>query len=83
MTTFTLHDLARETNESLHVLNHALHTYGPEPAKRIGNIRLWDRSQLPTIRQSLQRTAARSTNKQRRAASASKLRSVAASCSES
>lgn len=57
----TLADLRRETSLPSHVINHALDRFGPAPAARIGIARVWARSQLSEILQSIQKTAARST----------------------
>lgn len=66
MKMLSLSDLAAKLGESIHVVNHALRRYGPEPIGRLGMARFWDPSQLPDIQASLRRTAERSTNKARR-----------------
>lgn len=62
----TIADLRRLTKEPRHVIDHALQRFGPPPSGRAGNARVWDGSQLPSILESLRRTAERSTNPARR-----------------
>lgn len=62
----TLGDLRRITGEPAHVLNHALNRFGPEPAGRIGIVRVWRQDQVPAIRASLEKTSARSRIPERR-----------------
>ena len=64
----TMGDLKRVTGEPYHVVNHAVNRFGPQPRARIGIHRIWDSSDLPAIRDSLDRTAERSTNLSRRKA---------------
>jgi hypothetical protein len=63
----TLGDLRRITGEPAHVLNHALNRFGPEPAGRIGIVRVWRQDQVPAILASLQKTCARSRLPERHA----------------
>jgi hypothetical protein len=62
----TISDLRRLTGEPQHIINHALLRYGPEPAGRIGIARVWQRGDLPRIRESLDKTAVHSTRRDRR-----------------
>ena len=62
----TIADIRRETSQPAHVINHALDRFGPAPAGRIGIMRIWELTQLPEIRESLRKTAARSTLPARR-----------------
>ena len=66
----TIADLRRITGEAAHILNHAIDRYGPDPAGRIGNARVWLREDLPRIQESLRRTAQRSTLPERKEAAA-------------
>lgn len=72
MNYLTISDLARETGEPPHVVNHAIRLHGPEPAARVGIARVWTRAQLSELRKSLGKTAARSTRPGRRDKSTSK-----------
>lgn len=51
-------DLRKLTGVPMHVLNHALDRDGIEPVARIGPARVWDREQLPAIREALARSVA-------------------------
>lgn len=59
----TIADLRRITGEPAHVLNFAIDRHGPQPVGRIGIARVWTEAELPAIRESLRKTAARSTTR--------------------
>lgn len=59
----TIRDLRRIIGQPAHVLNYALQLHGPEPVARIGIARCWAPEQLDEIRESLKRTAERSTRR--------------------
>ena len=60
----TIGTLVQITRKPAHVINYALSRYGPEPAGRIGIIRVWSRDDVPKIIESLRRTTERSTSTQ-------------------
>ena len=62
----TLGDIQRLTGETARVVDHALRSFGPEPAGRVGITRVWAAKDVPKIRESLKRTASRSTSLRRR-----------------
>jgi hypothetical protein len=49
----TISDLRRLTGEARHRINYALDRYGPEPAGRIGQVRVWRPEDLPRVEESL------------------------------
>ena len=64
----TNRDLQRLAGLPRHVIAYAIVRFGPEPAARIGHVRVWTYDQLPLIHAALSRTAVRSTSKERRVA---------------
>lgn len=64
----SISDLRAITGEPAHVINHALDRYGPEPTGRVGITRVWPREALDQIKESLRKTAQRSTLADRREA---------------
>ena len=58
----TVADLRRITGKPRHVICHALDRHGPEPAGRIGITRVWNRDDLPRIRESLAKTERRGSS---------------------
>jgi hypothetical protein len=54
----TVADVRRITGQPAHVVNYAIGRYGPEPAGRIGNARIWRPEDLPKIRESIAKTQA-------------------------
>ncbi len=59
-------DLRRITGQPSHIINHAIERYGPEPAGRVGITRVWRREDLDQIKESLRKTAERSTKADRK-----------------
>jgi hypothetical protein len=66
----TISDLCRLVGEPDHIVNHALRRFGPAPRGRIGIARVWLQDDLAALRDSLHRTAERSSNLSRRLAEA-------------
>lgn len=54
----TITDLCKLVGARRHVVRHAIETYGPEPAGRVGMTRYWNADDLPTIRESLAKSDA-------------------------
>jgi hypothetical protein len=66
----TISDLCRLVGEPSHIVNHALQRFGPAPRGRIGIARVWLHEDLVALRESLHRTAERSSIPSRRLAEA-------------
>lgn len=49
-------DIEQLTGLPRHVVNHAISRYGPKPCGRVGITRVWHRSDIHAIRQSIART---------------------------
>jgi hypothetical protein len=62
----TIADIRHVTGLPAHIVNHALDRHGPAPTGRVGIARVWARSQLNDILESLRKTAAKSTLPERR-----------------
>jgi hypothetical protein len=56
----TVADIARQTHERRHVVDHAISVHGPEPTGRVGIIRTWDEELLPQILESIRKSKGRS-----------------------
>lgn len=67
-TLLTAREVCAHFGTRYHILNYAVREFGPEPASRVGAVRLWSSDQLPQLAESLAKTASRSTNKARRRA---------------
>jgi hypothetical protein len=71
MDRLTFGDIAKLGGWPRHILDHALRAHGPEPVARLGGIwRLWDRSQLPEILESVNRSQSHSASATNRAKAA-------------
>jgi hypothetical protein len=66
----TISDLCRLTGEPAHIVNHAIQRFGPAPRGRVGIARVWWMDDVVQLRESLHRTAERSSNPARRLAEA-------------
>lgn len=64
----TISDLRQILGQPAHIIDYALDRYGPAPRGRAGMARVWSRKDLPRIRESLKRTAERSTARGRKKA---------------
>ena len=56
-------DIERITRQPRHVINHAINRHGPEPRGRVGITRIWNESDLPSIKRSLELTASDSRSR--------------------
>ncbi len=65
----TIADLRRHFGQPSHIINFAIERHGPQPSGRVGISRVWQESDLPLIKEALAKTAKRSSNAERRAAS--------------
>jgi hypothetical protein len=53
----TIGDLKRITGKPSYAINYAIERHGPAPVGRIGIARVWSRSQLALILESIRRTS--------------------------
>lgn len=57
-TSHTITDIAELCSVPVHRVRYAVLAYRIEPARKVGNVRIWTDSQLPLIRAALETTAA-------------------------
>ncbi len=56
--TYTITDIASLLGVPVHRVRYAVLAYRIEPVRKVGNVRIWTKSQLPLIRASLETAAA-------------------------